>query len=44
MLEVELKVKVPSLEPVRNLLLEKGAQCSGRIHEHDIYLNLATFG
>ncbi len=39
MLEVELKVKVPSLEPVRNLLREKGAHCSGRIHEHDIYYN-----
>jgi adenylate cyclase class 2 len=39
MLEVELKVKVPSLESVRKLLLEKGAECSGRIHEHDIYYN-----
>ena len=39
MLEVELKVKVPSLEPVRKQLLEKGAVCSGRIHEHDIYYN-----
>ena len=39
MLEVELKVKVLSLEPVRKHLLEKGAVCSGRIHEHDIYYN-----
>ena len=39
MLEVELKVKVQSLEPVRRQLLEKGAVCSGRIHEHDIYYN-----
>ncbi len=39
MLEVELKVRVSSLEPVRKLLLEKGAVCSGRIHEHDIYYN-----
>lgn len=39
MLEVELKVKVHSLEPVRKQLLEKGAVCSGRIHEHDIYYN-----
>jgi adenylate cyclase class 2 len=39
MLEVELKVKVSSLEPVRKHLLEKGAECSGRIHEHDIYYN-----
>jgi adenylate cyclase class 2 len=39
MLEVELKVKVPSLEPVRKQLLENGAVCSGRIHEHDIYYN-----
>ena len=39
MLEVELKVKVPSLELVRRQLLEKGAVCSGRIHEHDIYYN-----
>ena len=39
MLEVELKVKVLSLEPVRKQLLEKGAVCMGRIHEHDIYYN-----
>ena len=39
MLEVELKVKVPSLDPVRKRLLERGAECSGRIHEHDIYYN-----
>ena len=39
MLEVELKVKVQSLEPVRRKLLEKGAVCSGRIHEHDLYYN-----
>ncbi|MFA4850443.1 MAG: class IV adenylate cyclase [Methanoregula sp.] len=39
MLEVELKVKVPSLEPIRKKLVEKGAECKGRIHEHDIYYN-----
>jgi adenylate cyclase class 2 len=39
MLEVELKVKVPSLEPIRKKLGEKGAECKGRIHEHDIYYN-----
>jgi len=39
MLEVELKVRIPSLEHVRKQLLEKGAECSGRIHEHDIYYN-----
>ena len=39
MLEVELKVKVPLLEPVRKQLLGKGAVCSGRLHEHDIYYN-----
>jgi adenylate cyclase class 2 len=39
MLEIELKVKVPSLEPVRAYLLEKGGVCAGRIHEHDIYYN-----
>ena len=39
MLEVELKVKVPSLEPVRKQLLAKGAEFKDRIHEHDIYYN-----
>jgi adenylate cyclase class 2 len=39
MLEIELKVKVSSLEPIRTNLLGKGAVCSGRIHEHDIYYN-----
>ncbi|MDO9326873.1 MAG: class IV adenylate cyclase [Methanoregula sp.] len=39
MLEVELKVKVPSLESVRKLLHENGAENLGRIHEHDIYYN-----
>jgi adenylate cyclase class 2 len=39
MLEVELKVKVPSLEPIRKRLREKGAKSTGRIHEHDIYYN-----
>lgn len=39
MLEVELKVKVPSLEPIRKFLGEKGAENLGRIHEHDIYYN-----
>jgi adenylate cyclase class 2 len=39
MLEVELKVRVPSLEAVRKRLREKGAEYTGRIHENDIYYN-----
>jgi adenylate cyclase class 2 len=39
MLEVELKVKVPSLEPVREQLARKKARSGGKVHEHDIYYN-----
>jgi len=39
MLEVELKVKIPTLDPVRDRLKEKNAQFFGRVHEHDIYYN-----
>ncbi len=39
MLEVELKVKIPSLDPVRDQLIRMGAQSCGKVHEHDIYYN-----
>lgn len=39
MLEVELKVKVPSLDPVREKLAGKNARFLGRVHEHDIFYN-----
>src|SRR5512136_3286536 len=39
MLEVELKVKIPSLDPVREQLAGKNAQSFGKVHEHDIYYN-----
>ena len=39
MLEVELKVKIPSLDPVREQLAGKNAQNCGKVHEHDIYYN-----
>ena len=39
MLEVELKVQVPSLDPIRAQLLSLGAEARGRVHEHDIYYN-----
>lgn len=39
MLEIELKVKVDSLDPVRSLLNKKGAVFEGKNHEHDIYYN-----
>jgi adenylate cyclase class 2 len=39
MLEIELKVEVPSLGPVRERLTEKGAEFTGKDHEHDIYYN-----
>jgi adenylate cyclase class 2 len=39
MLEVELKVKVTSLDPVRTRLTGKKARPSGRVREHDIYYN-----
>jgi len=39
MLEIELKVAVPSLDPVRERLKEKEAAFTGKDHEHDIYYN-----
>jgi len=39
MLEVELKVKIPSLDPVRECLLAQKAEFLGKMHEHDIYYN-----
>jgi adenylate cyclase class 2 len=39
MLEVELKVKIPSLDPVREQLKRKNAEFLGKVHEHDIYYN-----
>jgi adenylate cyclase, class 2 len=39
MLEVELKVRVPALDPVREQLTKKNARFCGRVREHDIYYN-----
>jgi len=39
MLEVELKVRVPSLDAVRERLTSQKAEFSGKVHEHDIYYN-----
>jgi adenylate cyclase class 2 len=39
MLEIELKVKVESLDPVRNNLKLYGAGFGELVHEHDIYYN-----
>src|SRR5512139_2982598 len=39
MLEFELKVRISSLDPVRQQLLGHHALFCGRIHEHDIYYN-----
>lgn len=39
MLEIELKVRISSLDPIRRQLLRLNAQFCGRIHEHDIYYN-----
>ncbi len=39
MLEFELKVRISSLDPVRQQLTGRNAQFCGRIHEHDIYYN-----
>jgi len=39
MLEIELKVRIPSLDRVREQLTRKNARFCGRIHEHDIYYN-----
>jgi adenylate cyclase, class 2 len=39
MLEIELKVKIPSLDPVREQLIRLQARFISRVHEHDIYFN-----
>lgn len=39
MLEIELKVRVDSLEPIRQNLLARHAEFLGKQHEHDIYYN-----
>jgi len=39
MLEFELKVRVPSLDPVRDRLIENHARFCSREHEHDVYYN-----
>jgi len=39
MLEIELKIRVDALNPVRKRLSERNAQFCGKGHEHDIYYN-----
>src|SRR5208282_2585695 len=39
MFEIELKVKVDSLDPVRQQLISRHAEFLGKQHEHDIYYN-----
>jgi len=39
MLEIELKVRISSLDPVRQRLLDRKARFCGRVHEHDVYYN-----
>lgn len=39
MLEVELKVRVPNMDPIRKRLLALNAEFCGKAHEHDIYYN-----
>jgi len=39
MLEIELKVRVDALDPIRKNLLARHAGFTGRQHEHDIYYN-----
>jgi adenylate cyclase class 2 len=39
MIEVELKVKIPSPGPVREQLDTKHAEFMGKVHEHDIFYN-----
>jgi adenylate cyclase class 2 len=39
MLEVELKVRVPSLAPVREQLKKRQAEFLKKVHEHDIFYN-----
>jgi adenylate cyclase, class 2 len=39
MLEIELKVRVDSLGPVKEKLIARNARACGRVHEHDVYYN-----
>jgi adenylate cyclase class 2 len=39
MLEIELKVRVESLDHVRRKLEQLNAKFCGRVHEHDVYYN-----
>ncbi len=39
MLEIEMKVRVSSLDPVRRQLIRLHARPIGRVHEHDVYYN-----
>lgn len=39
MLEIELKVRVASLDILRQRLISLNAQSCGRLHEHDVYYN-----
>ncbi|WP_292424086.1 class IV adenylate cyclase [Methanoregula sp.] len=39
MLEIELKVRVDSLDPIRQNLKDRHAEFKGKQHEHDIYYN-----
>ena len=39
MLEVELKVRVQALDPVRENLIRLNARFLSRVHEHDLYYN-----
>jgi adenylate cyclase, class 2 len=39
MLEIELKVRVPDLAPIRHRLRELHAEQTDRTHEHDVYFN-----
>ena len=39
MLEIELKVRVNSLDPIRQNLKNRHAEFRGKQHEHDIYYN-----
>lgn len=39
MLEVELKVRIPSTGTVRERLMQQKAEFLGRVHEHDIFYN-----
>ncbi|HVN73599.1 MAG TPA: class IV adenylate cyclase [Methanoregula sp.] len=39
MIEIELKVAVPALDPVREALMRLGAKPAGSAREHDVYYN-----